>query len=100
LIRIVFLRFNRRLKEGKEHWYWNIVENRRCVTGKVVRRQVLYLGEINDSQHEAWCRVIEAFDEDAKGPWSTLQTIRHQTPVFRLAISPSTLQKSPLQSPS
>jgi Transposase DDE domain len=24
---------------------------------------VLYLGEINDSQHAAWCRVIEAFDE-------------------------------------
>jgi hypothetical protein len=27
---------------------------------------VLYLGELNDSQHEAWCRVIEAFDEDGK----------------------------------
>jgi len=61
----MFLRFNRRFKDGKEHRYWNIVENRRCVTGKVVQRQVLYLGEINDSQHEAWCRVIETFDEDA-----------------------------------
>ena len=30
---------------------------------KVVQRQVLYLGEINDSQREAWRRVIEAFDE-------------------------------------
>ena len=29
----------------------------------MVQRQVLYLGEINDSQHEAWCRQIEAFDE-------------------------------------
>jgi len=29
----------------------------------VVQRQVLYLGEINDSQHEAWCRQIDAFDE-------------------------------------
>jgi len=35
------------------------------VTGKVVQRQVLYLGEINDSQRETWCRMIEAFDEDA-----------------------------------
>jgi Transposase DDE domain len=61
----MFLRFNRRFKDGKEHRYWNIVENRRCVTGKVVQRQVLYLGEIHDSQHEAWCRVIEAFDEEA-----------------------------------
>jgi hypothetical protein len=31
-----------------------------------VQRQVLYLGEINDSQQEAWCRVIEAFDEETK----------------------------------
>jgi transposase len=29
----------------------------------VVQRQVLYLGEINDGQQQAWCRVIEAFDE-------------------------------------
>ena len=29
----------------------------------MVQRPVLYLGEINDSQHAAWCRVIEAFDE-------------------------------------
>ena len=29
----------------------------------MVQRPVLYLGEINDSQHAAWCRLIEAFDE-------------------------------------
>ena len=28
--------------------------------GRVVQRQVLYLGEINDSQRAAWCRSIEA----------------------------------------
>jgi len=59
----MFLRFNRRFKNGKEHRYWNIVENKRCAGGKVVQRQVLYLGEINDAQHEAWCQLIEAFDE-------------------------------------
>jgi len=59
----MFLRFNRRFKDGKEHRYWNIVENKRCAGGKVVQRQVLYLGEINDSQFEAWHRQIEAFDE-------------------------------------
>jgi len=31
-----------------------------------VQRQVLYLGEINDSQKQAWCRVIEAFDEQSQ----------------------------------
>lgn len=59
----MYLRCNRRLKDGKEHRYWNIVESKRCAGGKVVQRQVLYLGEINDSQQQAWCRVIEAFDE-------------------------------------
>jgi hypothetical protein len=54
------------LKDGKEHRYWNIVESRRCAGGKVVQRQVLYLGEINDSQQQAWCRVIEAFDEKSQ----------------------------------
>ena len=59
----MFLRFNRRFKDGKEHRYWSIVENKRCAGGKVVQRQVLYLGEINDGQREAWCEVIDAFDE-------------------------------------
>src|ERR1700694_1864617 len=62
----MFLRSNRRFKDGKEHRYWNIVENRRCASGKVVQRQVLYLGEIGDGQHDDWSRAIEAFDEDAQ----------------------------------
>jgi transposase len=66
VIRIMFLRYNRRFKDGKEHRYWNIVENKRCAGGKVVQRQVLYLGEINDSQREAWCQSIEAFDEGSR----------------------------------
>ena len=59
----MYLRSNRRLKDGKEHRYWNIVESKRCAGGKVVQRQALYLGEINDSQQQAWCRVIEGFDD-------------------------------------
>jgi len=61
----MFLRCNRRHKDGKEHRYWSIVENRRCAGGQVVQRPVLYLGEINDSQRESWCRTIEAFDPQA-----------------------------------
>jgi transposase len=64
----MYLRCNRRLKDGKEHRYWNIVESKRCAGGKVIQRNVLYLGEINDSQREAWCEVIEAFDEGTKQP--------------------------------
>jgi transposase len=62
----MFLRSNRRVKDGKEHRYWNIVENRRCAGGKVVQRQVLYLGEINGGQREAWCHLIDAFDEGSQ----------------------------------
>lgn len=45
----MFLRSTRRLKDGKEHRYWSIVENRRSTSGRVIQRQVLYLGEVNDS---------------------------------------------------
>ena len=60
----MYLKCNRRFKDGKDHCYWSIVESRRCSGGKVVQRPVLYLGEINDSQRESWCRVIEVFDEE------------------------------------
>ena len=59
----MFLRHKLRRKDGKEHRYWSIVENRRVSGGRTVQRHVLYLGEINDSQRAAWCQTIEAFDE-------------------------------------
>ena len=49
----MFLRQTRRRKDGKTHVYWNIVENRRLDDGRVVQRQVLYLGEIHSSQAAA-----------------------------------------------
>ena len=39
------------------------MESRRCRGGRPVQRQVLYLGEINDSQEAAWRKTIEVFDE-------------------------------------
>ena len=59
----MFLRHKVRRKDGKEHRYWSIVENRRVSGGRTVQRHVLYLGEINDNQRAAWCQTIEAFDE-------------------------------------
>lgn len=58
----MYLKAHRRIKDGKEHRYWSVVESRRCAGGRVVQRHVLYLGEINDSQKEAWLKCIEAFD--------------------------------------
>jgi Transposase DDE domain len=59
----MFLRSTQRKKNGKTHVYWNIVENKRLGDGRVVQRQVLYLGEINSSQLDAWRRAIEVIDE-------------------------------------
>jgi hypothetical protein len=64
----MFLRRTQRKKDGKTHSYWNIVESKRLDDGRVVQRQVLYLGEINSSQAEAWRKAIEVFDEDAGRP--------------------------------
>jgi transposase len=61
----MFLRCTIRKKDGKEHRYWNVVESRRVAGGRVVQRQVLYLGEINDSQREAWRKTIEVFEDGA-----------------------------------
>jgi Transposase DDE domain len=61
----MFLRCTTRKKDGKEHRYWNVVENRRIPGGRVVQRQVLYLGEINDTQREAWRKTIEVFQDGA-----------------------------------
>ena len=64
----MFLRCHVRKKDGKQHRYWTIVENRRVSGGKVVQRHVPYLGEINSSQREAWRKSIEIFEEGSPRP--------------------------------
>ena len=61
----MFLRATTRKKDGKEHRYWSLVENRRLVGGRVLQRHVLYLGEINSSQEQAWRKSVEVIDERA-----------------------------------
>ena len=67
----MFLRATSRKKNGKQHRYFSIVENKRLADGRVVQRHVLYLGEINSSQELAWRKSIEVFDEGKDKP-STL----------------------------
>lgn len=62
-MRRMFLRATRRKKDGKEHRYWSVVENRRVRGGRTVQKTLLYLGELNDSQQAGWCRTIAATDE-------------------------------------
>jgi len=64
----MFLRQMIRKKDGKEHRYFSVVENKRVAGGRVIQRSVLYLGEINDTQELAWRKSIEVFDEGAARP--------------------------------
>ena len=59
----MFLRYNTRKKDGKEHRYWSVVENRRLRAGHPTQRTVLYLGEINDPQQAAWRKSLEVINE-------------------------------------
>ena len=66
----MFLRSTIRRKDGKEHHYWSVVENRRVTGGRVVQKHVLYLGEINSSQELAWRKTIKVLDEERERPRS------------------------------
>jgi len=59
----MFLRATIRKKDGKEHRYWSLVENRRVSGGRVSQRHVLYLGEINSSQELGWRKSIEVLED-------------------------------------
>ena len=76
----MFLRQNKRSKNGKTHRYFSVVENRRTSGGHTTQRQVLYLGEINDSQQQAWRRTLEVFDED-RGQYCQLSLFPDDRPL-------------------
>ena len=76
----MYLRSKKRHKDGKEHRYWSIVESCRNGDGRVVQRQVLYLGEINDSQHAAWCKSIEVLQEDSSSTQMALFPTDREAP--------------------
>jgi hypothetical protein len=58
----MFLRQKIRKKDGKLHRSWSVVESRRASGGRVLQRQLLHLGELNDAQHAGWVRAIDAID--------------------------------------
>ena len=64
----MYLKCHRRTKNGKLHRYWSIVESYRLGNGKTAKGQVVYLGEINDSDRASWCRLIEAFESGKETP--------------------------------
>ena len=64
----MFLRCSKRRKDGKEHLYWSVVENRRLSDKRVAQRHVLYLGELNGRQEASWRKSVGLFGQDDDAP--------------------------------
>lgn len=61
----MFLRPNRRSKDGKDHIYWSLVETVRTPDGPR-QRTLCYLGELNSSGQARWQKTVEVFNEDGE----------------------------------
>lgn len=61
----MFLRQHGRIRNGKEHSYWSLVETVRTADGPR-QRTLCYLGELNGSAHGRWQRTIEVFNEQGE----------------------------------
>src|SRR5499433_1480107 len=61
----MFLRPNRRSKDGKEHTYWSLVETVRTADGRR-QKTLCYLGELNGSAQARWLKTVEVFNEQGE----------------------------------
>ena len=55
----MFLRKTSRFKDGKRHDYWSVAR----AGARVVQRQLLYLGEIDEDRQNAWLNAIDELEE-------------------------------------
>ncbi len=93
------LRCSKRRKDGKEHLYWSVVENRRLSDQRVVQRHVLYLGELNGVQESSRRKTVELFGQDEDAPrasskWTCIYTekARRNAPQARLSLCTITVE--------
>ncbi len=61
----MFLRPNHRVKDGKDHSYWSLVETVRTPDGPR-QKTLCYLGELNGSAQARWLKTIEVFNEQGE----------------------------------
>src|SRR5437899_8167693 len=61
----MFLRSNHRIKDGKDHTYWSLVETVRTPDGPR-QRTLCYLGELNGSAQARWLKSVEVFNEQGE----------------------------------
>jgi transposase len=75
----MFLRQNRRSKDGKDHIYWSLVETVRTPDGPR-QRTLCYLGELNNSAQTRWLKTIEVFNEQGETQQLKLFPSQVETP--------------------
>jgi len=75
----MYLRRHERLKDGKDHTYWSLVETVRTPEGPR-QRTLCYLGELNGSAQARWLKTIEVFNEQGES---------HQLKLFPSEVAPS-----------
>lgn len=92
----MFLCCHKRVKDGKEHRYFSVDESCRLQSGKIAKRRVLYLGEINDSQQAAWRKTLEVFDEQRQG-YTTLSLFPEDRPTPADALDAVQVKLSEMQ---
>ena len=61
----MFLRQHERIRNGREHSYWSLVETVRTPDGPR-QRTLCYLGELNSSAYGRWQKTIEVFNQQGE----------------------------------
>jgi len=61
----MYLRSHQRIKDGKEHSYWSLVETVRTADGPR-QRTLCYLGELNANAQARWLKTTEVFNEQGE----------------------------------
>jgi hypothetical protein len=61
----MFVRANRRRKDGKDHTYWSLVETVRTPAGPR-QRTICYLGDLNSSAEARWRKTVRVFNAEGE----------------------------------
>ena len=70
----MFLKPNKRFKDGKAHIYYTLNESTRISARRVVQRTILHLGELTTSQHHRWRHTIDVINERSEARQMELLT--------------------------
>lgn len=70
----MFLKANKRFKDGKQHIYYTLNESVRISKRRTVQRTILHLGELTTSQHHRWHHTIDVINERSEARQMELLT--------------------------